>query len=424
MHSPDMLSGLASADRGLVKAAAMPPTALVLAPQAGQDRVVTGLTLSARGKRVAAKAGIDPDRVHVIRTVQELSRARAEFANAPILLIRVTRQVVAPPLVQPLRPGEAGTRIAVDPDGSYAGAAQVDAKDSIALLNALEADFEAGEEALAASWEKVTVNDRAHHPAGTREEARAADAWLFQLIHKPLDGFLPAFLSRPLARPFTRIFLHLPFTPNHITMMSLVLSLTGCFIAASPSWDMHVLGLTLLMFGYIFDTSDGEIARLRMQESKFGASLDTMGDDVVRLALITAIGLHIAPHYPSWPISWLIPIVLALTLTSVILVYWYCIFVVGTWRMHDYEELFGVGKAVAVTGRRSLRRILGDAGTTMARRVFIDPAALTLALLGLSWISFAALGLGSVIGLAMVLPVHLRLVNERRSARTGELRHQ
>ena len=402
----------------------MPPTALVLAPPRGQDRIITGLTLSARGRRVAIKAGIEPDRVHLVRTVQELSRARAELASAPILFIRASRHVVALPLVEPLRPGESGTRVAVDADGVYAGAAQVDAADSIALLNALEADFEAGEEALVSGWESITVNERARHPAGTREEARAADAWQFQLIHKPLDGFLPAFLSRPLARPFTRMFLRLPFKPNHITVMSLVCSLVGCFIAASPSWNMHVLGLTLLMFGYIFDTSDGEVARLRMQESKFGASLDTLGDDVVRISLITAIGLHIAPLYPSWPITWLIGAVIALTLTALVLVYWYCIVVIGTWRKHDYEELCGVGNNVPVDGRRSLGRLIGDAGTTMSRRVFIDPAALTMALLGLSWVSFAALGLGSVIALAVILPVHMRVVNERRNARTGELRHQ
>jgi len=393
----------------------------VLAPPKGADPIVTGLRLSERARRVSVKAGIPAGRVHVVRSAQELAAARPALEGGPVLLVRATRQIVAIQLVEPLRPGATGARRAVDADGSYAGAAQVDGNATTALLDALAADFEAGDATAAAPWEAVQVGDRARHPAGNRAEIRAADAWQFQLIHKPLDGFLPAHYQRPLARPFTRIFLRLPFTPNQITVISCLVSFVGCFLAGFASWDIHALGLGVVVFGVILDACDGEVARLRLQESKIGAYLDAVGDDIARLALILGMGFHVTANYPDWPGAWITAGTLAVTLTSMTLIYWYCLKVLGTFSNQDYEEALGVGNKVEVHGgKKSLGRIIGDAGTTMARRVFIDPALFILALLGLSWLGFAGLALGSVAGLAVILPTHFRLVREWRTARAAE----
>jgi phosphatidylglycerophosphate synthase len=398
----------------------MDVAALILAPLPADERIVTGLRLGERARRVAVKAGVAPARVHVARSSEELAQIASALAGAPLVVIRATGWVIGVPLVTPLEVAHPGSRVAMQ-DGAYAGALRADPADASAVLAALAADFAAGDATAAAGFAPVAVGRRARHPARTREEVRAADAWQFELTHKALDGFLPAFYQRPLARPFTRMFLRLPFTPNQISILSGAISLTGCVLTGFASWQIHVLGLAVLVFGGIIDACDGEVARLRMQESKLGAWLDAMGDDVARIALIIGMGHHVAWAYPSWPIFEVTLATLALTLTAMGLIYWYCFVVVGSVSNQDYEAVLGVGGNVPVDGKKSWKRLIGDAGTTMARRVFIDPAILILALLGVSWIGFAGLAAGSVVSLAIIFPAHLRIVQSRRARREAEV---
>ena len=395
----------------------MDTTALIVAPPRGQEKYVTGLRLGERGRRVAIKAGVASGRAIVVRSASELIAALPRLEGQPLLFIRANRHIVALPLVEPLL-GEPGARAAVDAAGDYAGAAYVAGDGARALLEAVAADFEAGDAPVAATFEKVEVGDRARHPAWTRQEVKAADAWQFQLIHKPLDGFLPAHYQRPLARPFTRMFLRLPLTPNMISVVSTIVSLAGCFIAAMPEWNLHIIGLAILLFGVILDACDGEVARLRMQESKIGAWLDAAGDDIARIGLILAMGFHVSAAHPDWPVLWIMAGTVGLTVTGMLLIYWYCIFVLGSSSNQDYEAVLGVGNNVEVgDGGKSLKRWLGDIATTAARRVFIDPAALILALLGLSWVAFAGLAAGSVFALIVILQAHIGIVQSRRRTR-------
>ncbi len=394
------------------------PAALILASPRSQDRIITGLRLSERARRVAAKAGIPAERIVIVRSPEELSAARPALERAPLLFIRAARHVVAKELVEPLRPGEPGQRAAFHENGQYAGAAQLDPSEAEKLLDSLGSDFDAGDEALASSWQAVEVGPRARHPAGTRSEARAADAWQFELTHKRMDGIYPTYIWRPLARPLTRIFLRLPFSPNQISLASGIVSVTGCVIAGFSSWHVHVLGLAILILGIILDTCDGEVARLRLEQSETGAWIDAICDDIARLALISGIGFHVSATHPDWPILWITGGALALTLTSMMLIYWYCIFVIGSSSNQDYEAVLGVGNNVEVEGeRKSIGRLLGDALTTMARRAFIDLAVFLLALAGLSWISFAGLAVGSLVAVTIILPAHFRLLRQRREAR-------
>ena len=80
----------------------------------------------------------------------------------------------------------------------------------------------------------------------------------------------------------------------------------------------------------------------------------------------------------------------------------------------------GVGNAVETDGRESFWRLLGDTAAGAARRVFIDPAVLVMALFGLSYISFGALAIGAVCGLFLVLPTHFRIVHKLRETRAAE----
>lgn len=386
--------------------------ALVIAPRPDDERVVTGLTLGERARRVAVRAGVPAERVHVVRDPDELRRAQPALAGQPLLLLRADGWVVAPPLVEPLRPLDPGTRIAVDASGGYAGAARADAREADALLAAVAADLAGGDRSFAG--EAVTVGPRARHPARNPAEARAADAWQWDGIKKPMDAFLTVYVFRPLARPLTRLFLRSPLTPNMISVLSGVVSVAGCAIAAGPGYWAHVVGMLVLLAGGVLDCNDGEVARLRLEGSTLGGWIDAISDDLARLALLVGVGVHVAGRHPGWPVLPVTFLALALTLVTMLLIYWYCIVVIHSSNNQDYGAVLGLTPGVGQEkGQRSPLKALADFVSSMARRDFMDLAVTVLAILDLPEISFAALAGGSVIGLGVVLPTHLRIVRSR-----------
>lgn len=394
--------------------------ALVLVPPAGDPRWITGLGLAERARRVAVLAGIAADRVVLVRSLAELEAAAGRLAKAPLLVVRATDQLVAIQLITPLRPAEAGTRYAVDParGGDYAGAWVVDADRAEAVVAALRADLAGGDAALRPTWPDavaVEVGPRARFPVPTKADQAAASRWQFELVDKPLDSFLCRRFYRPLARPLTKLFLRSPLSPNAISVISIILSLAGCIVAMGPSWSIHVLGMALLVVGGIVDANDGEVARLRLEMSKAGAWLDAAGDDLARLALIVGVGGHVAHLHPTWPVWPITFAALAMTVISLLLIYWYCIFVIHSTNNQDYTKALQIGPGNRADAPRTTMQVVTDWAAQIVRRDFIDLGVLATAVLAVSEVAFVGLAVGAVVTLAVVIPTHLTIVRSRRS---------
>jgi phosphatidylglycerophosphate synthase len=329
-------------------------------------------------------------------------------------VIRAIDQVVAADLVDPLRVAEPGDRYAVDAAGAPAGAVRVDAARVTALLDRLRADLSTSLELPDA--EAITVGPRARHPAGTDDELRAARAWQWQLVNKPLDAFLTRRVWRPLARPLTKIFLHLPFSPNQISIACIAFSVLGGVIAAAASWKLHALGFGIYFFAALLDNVDGEVARLRLESSRIGGWIDTIGDDVARVGVLIGVFFHVSAKHPDLPIDWLFAITLFNALLANVLLYWWCIFVGKTYNNQEYAKVIGAAPHLESTGR-SWKRMISDFGAQAARRDFLDVAVIVLALVDLSEISMAGLFVGQAIGVIIIVPIHLRIVKQRREQR-------
>ncbi len=425
------MSGAASADQANEPLTA-PRNALVIAPPTGDRRVITGLTLAERARRVAVLAGIAKDRVILVRSAEELAAVRPRLEGAPLLLLTAADQVVAASLLAPLRLGQRGNRLAVDPSraGELAGAWAVDAEHASAALDAVAQTLASpagatGVLSLALPaellFERLEVDRRARFPiraASGAADLRAAIRWQYELVNKPLDAPICRYFYRPLARPLTILFLRTPLTPNAISVISILLSLVGCYIAASADPMTHVWGLVMLLAGGIVDANDGEVARLRLESSKTGAWLDAMGDDMARIALLLGMGGHVAHLHPDLPV-WPVTIASAvMTVLSLVLIYWYCIFVINSTNNQDYTKALQIGPGVRVEEQRSIGAWIADMAAQIVRRDFIDLAVVFVALAGGSAISFSLLALGSVVTLVIVVPTHLKIV---KALRTGEL---
>jgi phosphatidylglycerophosphate synthase len=386
--------------------------AVILAPPRSRERTITGLTLGERGRRVAVRAGVDARAVHVARSPDDLARLR--LGDRPLLVVRAVDQVVAAELVEPLRLSDAGARVAIDPAGAVAGAIRVDAADAADLLAQLAADLSAPLDRPGA--ERVTVGPRARHPARTDDEVRAARRWQWQLVNKPLDAFLTRRFWRPCARPLTKIFVHLPLTPNMISVACIVASIVGGVIAASGSYQWHAIGFGIYFFAALLDNVDGEIARLRLESSRAGGWIDTIGDDLARFAVIIGVFFHVSARHPDLPIEWLTGVTLVNALVANVLLYWWCIFVGKTYNNQEYAKVIGAAPHEAGS-RKSVKQMIADFGAQAARRDFLDIGVIALALVDLSEISMVGLLIGQAVGVVIIVPIHLRIVRDRRAAR-------
>ena len=378
---------------------------------AARAHKVCGLTLVERGRRLANKLGAT--RVHVVESAELAKQLPSSVsAERDLLIIRCSDQVVHFPLVDAVRPGtEAGARIAVGPDGDYAGAIWVPPSDAAEVAAALAADPENGDAELAKRWRTSGhATEHVHgaiarHRAVTVDEQRAATRMLFQMIYKSQDGPLSKILFRPIAYPITRFFLPTPVTPNHVTGIACVLAITGCAIVAWPSYQAAVLGSLLQHLAGYFDCTDGEIARLRHEGSKAGQWFDTVSDEATTVCYLGGIGIHVYQRHPDWQpyLNFAIPFGVLCSLTSVYVIYYYLIKVARSGNSQDYP----------VKPDSKMKPI-----AWMVQRDFVGLASLVMAVLNLTEVAFIGMFLGAVVSASTLVPEHLQL---RRDLATGRV---
>jgi phosphatidylglycerophosphate synthase len=115
--------------------------------------------------------------------------------------------------------------------------------------------------------------------------------WLMASGPKSQDGFMARHFDRHISLSVSRRLLDTSVTPNMMTISSTVLGLIGgtLFLGTTRAW--YVPGALLVWLHSVLDGCDGELARVRFEESAFGADLDFWGDNLVHLALFTCLGV-------------------------------------------------------------------------------------------------------------------------------------
>ncbi len=118
-------------------------------------------------------------------------------------------------------------------------------------------------------------------------------------------------VNRPLGRRVAAA-LHLwGITPNQATFVSAVLSATGLLLLAAvrPSPLLGLAVAVLLAAGYVMDSVDGQLARLRGGGSLSGEMLDHTVDCVKTLCLHLAVLISLYRFAPIDKVWLLVPIV-------------------------------------------------------------------------------------------------------------------
>lgn len=410
------------------------PDVLVLADSPHAGATILGLTLVERGRRVAGKLGAR--RVLVIdgaAAAAGLAAWDAERGDAPLVVLRAGDQLVHPPLVEPLLRGSGERRVAVDPDGGYAGAMWLAGASAREAIAAIAANPGTGDRELAARWpdaERLPHGDVARHPATTREERKGAARMLLRLLVKAEDSPISKYIYRPISRPITRLLVGTPITPNQVSVVVGLLGLLGCWFTAQPGQRAAVIGAALVLLAGFVDGCDGELARLRLTSSKFGAWLDTVVDELTTTLYFVAIGWHTHVHHPGE--RWIVPSLVigaVCYLISVYVIYYFLIVVSKTGNSQHYVgdlEIVDDPAGGALRARPKIssapawvQRLFGLL-LLVVRRDFVNLCALALTLADAYYALYLIMLAAGVFAVFVTIPEHLKLRGQLRElARRG-----
>lgn len=150
----------------------------------------------------------------------------------------------------------------------------------------------------------------------------AAERRLLSGLGKSTDGFMERNVERPVSRLLSARLARLPVTPNQMTIVSALVGIAAApfFLSASPLWQ--TAGALLFLAHSILDGCDGELARLKFQESRWGGILDFWVDNIVHSAIFACMAIGWSNDIGAgWPLA-LGAAAVAGTLGSAGFVYW------------------------------------------------------------------------------------------------------
>jgi phosphatidylglycerophosphate synthase len=411
--------------------------AIILAGDPLANVKVAGLTARERAVRVARKVGAT--RVLVVDEDRGNIASWRGDRRVPLLVIRAD-QLVHTPLVQPLVDALPGDAIAVTVEGSppeYAGAFIATAERADAAVRALargDSDRVIADAMDAASIPHGAI---ARHSLATPADRRAAHRLLYRILVKPQDNAITRYVYRPVSFPLTRLLAWTPITPNQISYVVAALVAIGCWVTAHESFDMAILGTAIVLAASYLDCCDGEIARIKLLSSRYGAWIDTVVDELSSVGYMIAIGWHCHLHFgPSYFGNlgfdpWTATIALGVITygVSMYCIYYNIIVGVGSANSQDYAGSFEVvpgdrpgsvrlrpaaTQAIPARELPPLLRFIATYAPYVVRRDFISWCALVFAVTHVTHVSFGMLSVGGVITVVIVVVDHVKLRRLRR----------
>ncbi|MFF1692323.1 DUF5941 domain-containing protein [Streptomyces sp. NPDC058257] len=133
-----------------------------------------------------------------------------------------------------------------------------------------------------------------------RNEARQAvaavddEAVRLRTAVKSRDGFFTTYCISPYSRYIARWCARRGLTPNQVTTASLLVALIAAGSAATGTRAGFVAAGLLLLFSFVLDCTDGQLARYSLQYSTLGAWLDATFDRAKEYAYYAGLALGAA----------------------------------------------------------------------------------------------------------------------------------
>ena len=228
------------------------------------------------------------------------------------------------------------------------------------------------------------------------EDRIVAEQKLDRWLVKPTDGVF-ARMNRKVSIPISRQLIKFPITPNMVSLFTLGVSfLAGAFFALGGRGNM-LLGAILSVFASILDGCDGEVARLKLQESAFGCWLETVCDYLYYIFIFAGMMIGLlgrGPVYMVWGTMLFFGAVASFLTIGL-----------QRHRMASArpEQYLSLWQAQASRRRSNPFLYLGRHAEFMIRRCCLPYLVLSFALFGATYMAF----IGAAVGANIVWPIAL-----------------
>lgn len=136
----------------------------------------------------------------------------------------------------------------------------------------------------------VDISNYLYEEVNSQFDFLQAEKKLYQSLGSTLDSpILDKYVIRKLSGLISKLLILTSVKPNQITIMSLFFGLLAGFFFSLGGYIYNLTAGLLYFFSVILDQCDGEVARLKFMESRFGNALDIICDTIVNAALVVGI---------------------------------------------------------------------------------------------------------------------------------------
>ena len=99
------------------------------------------------------------------------------------------------------------------------------------------------------------------------------------------------YLYRPLSFPLTWLFANLRIKANHVTILSIIVTLVITYLLILDSLNLKYLAAFLMFIYLVLDCVDGNIARVTKSEAKYGTFIDAFSGLLFWSLVFPSIGI-------------------------------------------------------------------------------------------------------------------------------------
>ena len=172
---------------------------------------------------------------------------------------------------------------------SVAGALVADGADVPAILSAPGLDAWLGREAERGRVRTFGIRrGQWYRLSDTGESVEEAERIIFSHVGKTATGWIARKINGRVSLPLSKLLIRTPLTPN---MISVLINLIGMLCGPLYALGHPVLGAVFMQIATVLDRCDGEVARIKLMETKKGQWVDTISDQFTVLSFLIGVPL-------------------------------------------------------------------------------------------------------------------------------------
>lgn len=114
------------------------------------------------------------------------------------------------------------------------------------------------------------------------------------------EEWLDIHFTRPLGLLWARFFNYFNIHPNVVTILSIILGVAAAVFFYFDELWLNAIGILLLVWANLYDSADGQLARMTGKKTRWGRILDGFAGDVWFFAIYFSLSLRLTPEWGVW----------------------------------------------------------------------------------------------------------------------------